>query len=111
MSHYDVAGWNWDDSMSWCGIPLRMDWGWDVPDDLDGGIFRVFGGGFLLDGGEGVEKLVGDVGEDGGTAGGDAILSEEEQKAGEEVVDGSGGFEFIEAAGESGGKIGGFAAT
>jgi hypothetical protein len=32
---------------------------------------------FLGDGGEGAEELVGDIGEDGGAAGGDFVLREE----------------------------------
>ena len=55
---------------------------WHVEDDLRGlGVF------LLGDGGEGAEELVGDVGEDGGAAGGDFVLREEEELAGEEVVD------------------------
>jgi hypothetical protein len=48
-----------------------------VEDDCCGlGVF-LFG-----DGGEGAEELVGDVGEDGGAAGGDFVLREEEEQAG-----------------------------
>ena len=79
----------------------------NVPDNLDRGVFRVMGGGFLFHGGDGAEELVGDVGQDGGAAGADAVLGEKEQKAGEEVVDGSGGGESGQSAGERGGEIGG----
>jgi hypothetical protein len=47
---------------------------WHVEDD--GGLFAIF---LFGDGGEGAEELVGDVGEDGGAAGGDFVLREEEQ--------------------------------
>jgi len=53
-----------------------MLWAWEVPDDFDGGIFRVVVLGFFLHGGESAEELVGDVGENGGAAGGDAILGQ-----------------------------------
>jgi hypothetical protein len=66
-------------------------------------------GVFLFgDGGEGAEELVGDVGEDGGAAGGDFVLGEEEEQAREEVVDLSGGGEVVEVGGEGGGDFGGF---
>ena len=83
-----------------------MRWAGNVPDDFDGAIFRL-GGCCLLHRGDGVEELVSDVCEDSGTAAGDAVLSEKEEKAGEEVVDGGGRFELAEAVGEGGGEIGG----
>jgi len=73
-----------------------------VEDDLSGlGVF-LFG-----DGGEGAEELVGDVGEDGGAAGGDFVLREEEEQAREEIVDLCGGGEVVEVGGEGGGDFGG----
>jgi hypothetical protein len=73
-----------------------------VEDDLGRlGVF-LFG-----DGGEGAEELVGDVGEYGGAAGGDFVLGEEEEKAGEKVVDLGGGGEVVEVSGEGGGDFGG----
>ena len=53
--------------------------------------------------------MVGDVGQDGGAAWGDAVSGEEKQEAGEEVIDGGGGCEFAETGGEGGGEIGGLA--
>jgi len=91
-------------------IPLLTLGAGNVPDNFDGGIFRVVVLGFFLHGGEGAEELVGDVGEDGGAAGADAVLGEKEQQAGEEVVDGGSGGEFGETVGEGVGEIGGFAA-
>jgi hypothetical protein len=68
---------------------IRLRWPWliadgarSVEDDLR------LGAGFLaLDGGEGAKELVANVGEDGGTACGDAVLAEQIEKAGEELVD------------------------
>ena len=82
----------------------------DVPDDSDGTFLGVVVLGFSLYGGDGAEKLIGDVSENGGAARGDAVLCEEEQEAGEEIVDGSGGCEFAETCCEGGGEIGGRAA-
>ena len=48
--------------------------------------------GFLVDGVDSAEELVGDIAEDGGAAGGDFILREQEEQAGEEVVEGLRGF-------------------
>ena len=48
--------------------------------------------GFLVDGVDSAEELVGDVAEDGGAARGDFILREEQQETGEEVVEGFRGF-------------------
>ena len=70
--------------------------------DNDRGLAAVF---FFGDGGEGAEELVGDVGEDGGAAGGDFVLREEEEQAGEEVVDLRGGGEVVEVDGEGGGDF------
>ena len=54
---------------------------------------------FLMHGGESAEKLAGDVGEDGGASGGDFVLGEEKEQAGEEVVDLGGGGEVVEVGG------------
>ena len=48
--------------------------------------------GFLVDGVDSAEELVGDVAEDGGAARGDFILREEQEETGEEVVEGLRGF-------------------
>jgi hypothetical protein len=48
---------------------------------------RLASGFLALDGGEGAKELVADVGEDGGSACGDAVLAEKIEKAGEKVVD------------------------
>src|ERR1700686_1066252 len=75
---------------------------WHIEDD--GGFVAMF---FLIDGGEGAEELVGDVGEDGGAASGDFVLGEEEEQAGEEVVDLDGGGEVGKVGGEGGSDFGG----
>jgi len=48
-----------------------------------GSLFRLH----ALDGGESAEELIGDIGENGGTASGNAVLSLENDELGEEVVD------------------------
>jgi hypothetical protein len=60
---------------------------------------------FLLDDGEGVEELVGDVGEDGGTAGGDFVFDDQINDGGEEVVDLTGGIESVGGAKEELGEV------
>src|SRR5260370_23660386 len=51
---------------------------------------------FAGDSAVGVEELVGDVGEHGGAAWGDAAFGDESEKAGEELVDVDAGVEFGE---------------
>jgi hypothetical protein len=72
--------------------------------EVDLGDF-VFGVEFFFDGGEGAEEEVAGVSHDGGAARVDAIFGFEMEEAGEEVVDGDGGFEFSETGGESGGEV------
>ena len=60
---------------------------------------------FALDGNQGVEELVSDVGEDGGATRGDAILDDEDKKFGKELVDLLGGLKIVESAEEIGGKV------
>jgi hypothetical protein len=75
-------------------------WAGHVEDDRGGlGVF-LFG-----DGGEGAEELVGDIGKDGGAAGGDFVLGEEEEQAREEIVDLSGGGKVVEVGGEGRGYL------
>jgi hypothetical protein len=59
-----------------------------------------------LDGGQGVEELIGDVGENGRTARGDAILHDENEELGEEEIDIVSGLEVIELEEEISGEIG-----
>jgi hypothetical protein len=76
----------------------------EVKDPLLG---LVLGGlGFEGDGAVGVEELVGDVGEDGSAAGGDAPFGDEDEEAGEELADVGAGGEFGEFGEEFGGEIG-----
>jgi hypothetical protein len=68
-----------------CGLGQVALGTWRVEDERSGlGVF------LLGDGGEGAEELVGDIGEDGGAAGGDFVLREEEEQAREEVANGAG---------------------
>jgi hypothetical protein len=63
--------------------------------------------GFLaLNGGEGTKELVADVGEDGGTTCGDAILAEKIEEAGEKLVDVIEFVHFDGIAKELGSKVG-----
>src|ERR1700726_234987 len=52
-----------------------------------------------------MEELVGDVGEDGGATGGDAVLHDEDQELGQELIDLIGGLEVVELDQEVGGKV------
>ncbi|MCU1243715.1 MAG: hypothetical protein JWO71_4441 [Candidatus Acidoferrum typicum] len=74
--------------------------GWEIPIPLYG-----VGIDFALDGYEGVEKLVRDVGEDGGTARGDPVLHDEDKELGEELVDLVGGLKIVELDQEMGGQV------
>jgi len=56
-----------------------------------------------VDGAVGVEELVGDVGQDGGAARGDAAFGDENEEPGKKLVDVNAGIEF----GELGEKVGG----
>ena len=60
-----------------------------------------------LDGGESAEELIGDVGENGGTASGDAILNLEDDEPGEEVVDAIEAVEVFGILDEFGSEVGG----
>jgi hypothetical protein len=60
---------------------------------------------FLLDGGKGAEEEVADIGEDGGAAGGDAVVGEVAVEVAEGLVDACGGLEAVGVAGEDGGKL------
>jgi hypothetical protein len=64
---------------------------------------------FAVDGAVRVEELVGDVGEDGGAACGDAALGEEDQEAGKKLVDVDGGVKLRELREEVGGEVEGVA--
>jgi hypothetical protein len=72
-------------------------------DDFDGLVFLVFFHKAHL--AEGVEELGGDIGEDTGSLGGDAIADEEEQEPCEELVDLIGGVEFGEFIEKVGGEV------
>jgi hypothetical protein len=68
---------------------------------------EVAGGAeFVLDGGDGAEFEVGDVSEDGGSAGGDAVLDQKEGEFGEKIVDLDSGTEVERLVAEGSGKIG-----
>jgi hypothetical protein len=57
------------------------------------------------DGAMGVEELVGDVGHDGGAAGGDAAFGDEDEEAGEKLVDVEAGVELGEFGEEFSGEV------
>jgi len=58
-----------------------------------------------LDGHERVEELVGNVGEDSGAACGDAVLHDEDEEFGEELIDLVGGLEVVKLDQEVGGEV------
>jgi hypothetical protein len=61
---------------------------------------------FAVDGGEGAELEIGDVGQDRGAAGSDAIFDEETAELGEEIVDLDGGAEVRGLVAEGRGQVG-----
>jgi hypothetical protein len=61
--------------------------------------------GLALDGYERVQELIGDVGQDGGAARGDAVLHDEDKEPGEELIDLLGGLEIVELDQEIGGQV------
>ena len=60
---------------------------------------------FPVDGAVGMEELIGDVGQDGGTGRGDAALGDEDEEQGEELVDVEGGIDLGEFREEVGGEV------
>ena len=60
---------------------------------------------FLFDGGKGAEEELIDVGEDSSAARRDAVLREQDDQFGEEVMNLRGGVEVAEQAGEGGGDV------
>jgi hypothetical protein len=73
-----------------------------VQDDLYGFVVSAFCVANLA---QGAEELSGDVGEDPGALGGDAIADEEKQEPGQELVDFIGGVEFGDLIEKVGGKV------
>lgn len=57
---------------------------------------------FFVGGGQGADELVGDVGEDGGAASGDAVSGEEDEEIFEEAVEAVEGVEVLGVGGEFG---------
>jgi len=85
----------------------RAGWAGNIHhDDGGGGGLGRLGLAFLLDGREGAEEELIDVGEDGGAARGNAVLGEQDHEFGEEVMNLGGGVELAEQAGEGGGEVG-----
>jgi len=68
---------------------------------------RALGRLHALDGSESAEELIGDVGENGGTASGDAILSLEDDEPGEEVINAIEAIEVFGIFDEFGSEVGG----
>jgi hypothetical protein len=60
-----------------------------------------------LDGGESAKELIGDIGKNGGTASGDAVLNLEDDEPGEEVIDAIEAIEIFGILEEFGGEVGG----
>jgi hypothetical protein len=76
----------------------------EVEDDFLGGVSGDFV--FDVDGVQAAEEEIAGVGHDGAAARGEAVLGEEEQETGEELVDFAGGLELGEIAEEFGGETG-----
>jgi len=76
-----------------------------VEDDLGRSVGICLGIELAVDRGKSAEELIGDVGEDRGAAGRNLVFREEEKKAGEEIVDGDSGTEFLEVGGEGSGGV------
>jgi hypothetical protein len=87
-------------------IAALMVWAGNVPYDgeiivvLDA--FRML---LALDGGECAEEEIACVGQDGGAAGRDAVLREEDQDLGEKFIDVGRGGQFLDAGHQFGGEI------
>jgi len=68
-------------------VGLSAGWARDIADLDHGDLFLELEEDFAVDGAVGMEKLVGDVGQDGGAARGHAALGNEDEEPGEELVD------------------------
>jgi hypothetical protein len=73
----------------------------DVDDDLR----RFFGAVFFVGGGEGADELAGQVPQDDGATGGDAVLREEDDECFEKTVQTVEGVEIAWIAGEFSGEV------
>jgi hypothetical protein len=69
--------------------------------------FGLLFGLHALDGGESAEELIGDIGENGGTASGDAVLRLQDDEPGEEVVDAIEAVELFRILDKFGSEVGG----
>ena len=87
------------------GVGLLAGWAGDIADldywDLLLELKKVF----AVNGAVGVEELVDDVGQDGGAAGGDAAFGDENEEAGEKLVDVDTALELGELGEELGGQV------
>lgn len=75
-------------------VGLSAGWARDIADLDHGDLFLELEEVFAVDGAVGMEKLVGDVGQDGGAARGHEALGNEDEEPGEELVDVDGGVEL-----------------
>jgi len=80
----------------------------EIQNNLRGGaVWPAAGIALVLDGREGAEHEVADVGQDGGAAGGDLVVGEVAVQLAEGVMDAGGGLKPFRLAGEGGGEAGG----
>jgi hypothetical protein len=86
------------------GAP-RVAWTWEIAQLDAGRVGLKFEKVFAVDGAVGVEELVGDVGQDGGAARGDAAFGDKDQELGEELVDVNGVLELGGFTEEVGGEV------
>jgi hypothetical protein len=75
---------------------LLAGWARDIADLDHGDLFLELEEVFAVDGAVGMEELVGDVGQDGGAARGDAAFGDKDQELGERLVDVDGRVELGE---------------
>jgi hypothetical protein len=80
----------------WHGMVLLAGWARDIADLDHGDLFLELEEVFAVDGAVGMEELVGDVGQDGGAARGDAAFGDKDQELGEKLVDVDGRVELGE---------------
>jgi len=89
----------------WHGMVLLVGWARDIADLDHRDLFLELEKVFAVNGAMAVEELVGDVGQDGGAARGDAAFGDKDQELGEKLVDVDGRVELGEPGEEFRGEV------